>query len=327
MTRVHVGVLRGGPSSEYDISLASGGAVLQNLDRSQYALKDIFIDRAGVWHVRGAPTDPARALADVDVAFNALHGTYGEDGGVQRVLETYRVPYTGSNVFGSAIAMDKARAREHLGVIPGIKMPGSVIIQGSADLDDITRTVFAQFGPPYVIKPLRGGSSIGLRVVDSIAVLRAALFEALHETDALIVEQFVRGREATVGIVEQLRGDALYQLPPVEIVMPEGCNVFDYNLKYSGNTEELCPAHFSFEEKTKLQDAARYIHQTLGLRHYSRADFIVAPSGIYFLEVNTLPGLTQNSLLPKALDAVGVPLPEFLDHLITIARTPHRTYA
>ncbi len=327
MARIHVGVLRGGPSREYDVSLASGAAVLKHLADDRYGTKDIFIDRNGRWHVRGMPTDPGRALRDVDVVFNALHGEYGEDGTVQRILESHSVPYTGSGVFSSALAMDKGRTRSHVGSIPHVKMPGSIVVQKEKIGDGFALTannIFAKFGPPYIVKPLRGGSSVGLRVVHSVAELPPALFDALEETDAVIVEQYIRGREATVGVVEQLRDDPLYRLPPIEIVLPKSCTAFDYTAKYSGTTEEVCPANFTHEQKEQLQDAARHIHQSLGLRHYSRSDFIVTPHGIYFLEVNTLPGLTPSSLLPKSLDAVGVRFPEFLDHVITIARNPQK---
>jgi len=324
MARINVGVLRGGPSSEYDVSLSSGNAVLQFLNEEKYNTKDILISRTGDWHSRGIPTTPEKALRGLDVVFIALHGEYGEDGTVQRMLDAYGIPYTGSGVFSSSIAMDKGRTKTHIGALDGIKMPGHVVIQyeeAAESLQKAAQKVFSQFGPNYIVKPLRGGSSVGIKTANSVLTLQDALAEVFAVTDAVIVEQFVQGREATCGVVEGLRNEKMYRLPPVEIIVPVGKGLFDYNSKYDGLTEEVCPGNFSDAEKELMQTAAQKIHEVLGLGHYSRSDFIVAPSGIYFLEVNTLPGLTPASLLPKSLEAVGVTFPDFLDHLLTISLT------
>lgn len=326
MSRINVGILRGGLSGEYDVSLASGNAVLQHLKEEKYNTKDILISRDGTWHSRGLPVSPAKALNDIDVAFIALHGEYGEDGQIQKILAAHGIPYTGSEVFSSSIAMDKARTRKHLGTLDGVKMPGHVVVR----LNDFknepqkaVQSVFSQFGPDYIVKPLRGGSSVGLQIAHSLPELTTALTEVFEVTDLIIVEQFIKGKEGTCGVVEGLRNEKLYCLPPVEIRLPAGKNVFDYEAKYDGCTEELCPANFTDTEKETMQRAAQTVHESLGLKHYSRSDFIIAPSGIYFLEVNTLPGLTPASLLPKSLDAIGVSFPDFLDHLVTLALQKH----
>lgn len=320
MSRIHVGVLRGGPSSEYKVSLTSGAAVIENLSEEKYDVKDILISRDGQWHNRGMPVTPDRALQNVDVAFIALHGEYGEDGEVQKILDAHSIPYTGSGVFASSIAMDKGRTRAHVGSLEGVKMPPYLVLHGDDIGDDYnaaSQQVFLQFGPKYIVKPLRGGSSVGIVTASSVNELAGALQEVLKTTDAVIVEQFIMGREATCGVVENLRDEDCYHLPPVEIqVSTDG--VFDYDAKYGGATEKVCPGNFSTDEKERIQRAARAVHKALGLEQYSRSDFIVAPSGIYFLEVNTLPGLTPSSLLPQSLEAVGITFPEFLDHLITL---------
>lgn len=325
MSRINVGVLRGGPSSEYEISLASGNAVLQNLNEEKYDAKDILISRDGTWHSRGVPVSPDRALRGLDVAFIALHGEYGEDGTVQKILDAYSIPYTGSNVFSSSIAIDKGRTRKHLEQIEGIRMPGHVVLyRDKVDtLAQAAQTIFSQFGPDYIIKPLRGGSSVGIVQANSVATLPDALADVFAVTDAIIVEQFIKGREVTCGVVQDLREEKFYCLPPVEIRLPAGKCIFDYDAKYNGKTEGICPANFTDKEKELMQNAARTIHKSLGLNDYSRSDFIVTPSGIYFLEVNTLPGLTPSSLLPKSLEAVGIHFPEFLDHLLTISIQKH----
>lgn len=325
MSRVHVGVLRGGPSREYEVSLSSGATVLENLPEDKYYAKDILISRDGQWFSRGLPVTPDRALKDLDVVFIALHGEYGEDGTVQKILETYGIPYTGSAAFSSAIAMDKAQTKNQLKEkIPGIKMPAHITLQREEIKDSFqsaAKRIFSQFGPSYIIKPRKGGSSVGIKVVHSIAELPNALSDVFQDVDAVIVEQFIKGREGTCGVIEKMRNEAVYSLPPVEIRLSKNdSGFFDYAAKYEGQTEELCPSNFTQQEKETIQNAARAIHQSLGLKHYSRSDFLVTPSGIYFLEVNTLPGLTPSSLMPKSFSAVGITLPEFLDHLLTIAR-------
>jgi D-alanine-D-alanine ligase len=133
-----------------------------------------------------------------------------------------------------------------------------------------------------------------------------------------MVEEFIRGKEATCGVVEKMRDHDLYPLMPVEI-RPKGKKMFDYDAKYSGETEEICPGNFNNEEKLELHRLAQLAHRELGLRHYSRSDFIVSPRGVYYLETNTLPGLTTESLLPKELAASGLQYPNFLEHLINLA--------
>lgn len=317
---IHIAVLRGGPSSEYEVSLQSGASVLNSLPSDKYVVSDILISRDGVWHKRGLPVKPHSVLHSVDVVFNAMHGEYGEDGTVQKVLEEHGVPYTGSRVFASAIAMDKAKTKEVLKNLPGIKMQPSLTFHPEKvyDLDAEAHRLFSSFGPPYIFKPQRGGSSVGLTLVKTLREVSGTLGELLKR-GPVIVEPYIKGREATCGVIEGLRGEELYALPPVEIRIPEGKAVFDYDAKYSGETEEIVPGNFTEKQKETLQNAAKEVHKRLGLRHYSRSDFIVTPNGIYFLEVNTLPGLTNASLLPKSVEAIGISFEEFLDHLISQA--------
>ena len=160
------------------------------------------------------------------------------------------------------------------------------------------------FGPQYFIKPERGGSSIDTYLVKGEVELPQVIEAALAKHPEILVEERIVGKEATVGVLENFRGEDHYLLPPVEIVPPEKADFFQADVKYTGETEERCPGNFSRLEKDKLMAIAHKVHTALGLRHYSRSDFIVAPDGIYFLEVNTLPGLTAESLFPKAVDAI-----------------------
>jgi len=307
--RTVVGVLRGGPSREYEVSLKTGASVLAALDKDKYEPRDIFIDRGGQWHLHGIPMPPERALRGVDVAFNAMHGEYGEDGSVQHLLEILAVPYTGSGARPSAVAFDKHRTREAVKAL-GIKIAHGIVVGNSTlseveGLENLTHKIFRTFPHPAIVKPVAGGSSVGTAIAENFHALQWALGRAFEVSPNVLIEEFIKGREATVGVVDNFRGERTYALLPVEIVPPPSSNFFDYDAKYSGQTLERVPGHFTEQEKNILSNAARAVHEGLGLAHYSRSDFIVSPRGIYFLEVNTLPGLTGESLLPKALAAVG----------------------
>lgn len=319
--RTVVAVLRGGPSREYEVSLKTGASVLAHLDKEKYEPRDIFIDRNGQWHAHGVPAAPERALRGADVAFNALHGEYGEDGTLQRLLDSLSVPYTGSGAHASALAFNKARTREAVLAL-GIKIPHGVVLDGEkiTDLEQTARNLFRSFPHPAVVKPVTGGSSVGVSIAEHYHALLAALEHALGHSSRVLIEEYIPGREATVGVLDNFRGERAYALMPVEIVPPQDARFFDYDAKYSGRSIERVPGHFSDSEKDRLAAAARAVHEGLSLAHYSRSDFIVGKRGIYFLEVNTLPGLTEESLLPKALHAVGAPLSHFLDHIVSLAR-------
>lgn len=318
MMKLRVGVLRGGPSSEYEVSLKTGASVLQHLPEDKYVPVDIFLDRDGTWHHRGRPIVPTDLSDHVDVVWNALHGHYGEDGKVQKVLEDIGIPYTGSGVLPSAIGMHKAIAKEHLSRA-GIRTPEGWLVAEDDDIQEALYDIFRNSKFPLVVKPVTGGSSVATHIVRSYAKLLAAVADAMTYGDVLI-EEFVAGREATVGVIDANDDGEVFALPPVEIVPPPDAAFFDYEAKYGGGTSELCPGRFTPEENAELRRLAALAHKALGLRHYSRADFIVSRfRGIYMLEVNTLPGLTSESLLPKALRASGVLLPEFLDHVIGLA--------
>lgn len=310
-----VGVLRGGPSREHDVSLKTGHAILAHLPEERYLARDIYIDRQGTWHDRGRKTTPEKILRQVDVAVLGLHGEYGEDGEVQKLLERLGVPFTGSGSFGSFLAMHKVLAKKHAEEV-GLRTPQFRFVEKAEDVDRVVADAVRSFHQPVVVKPARWGSSIGVSIASGFAPVVAAVRGLFLEgADGVLIEERIVGREATVGVVEELRGEKLYGLPPVEIVPPEG-DFFSYGAKYSGESQEVCPGFFARAVTEELQRGAKLMHQILGLRHYSRSDFIVSPRGVYFLETNTLPGMTRESLLPKSLAAVGVSFSDFLSHLI-----------
>ncbi len=318
-SKIRVGVIRGGPSHEYDVSLETGKSVLAHLPE-KYEKKDILITRGGVWHLQGLPVTPERLTQNVDVIFNALHGEYGEDGKVQKVMDDLGLRYTGSGHLPSALGMAKHLAKDVYRQA-GIKTPpGMVFRRGQAEPHEMAKEVFTKISPFWIVKPADRGSSVGLLVAKTLPELAEAINTCFQYSSLVLVERFIQGEEATCGVVDNLRGEEIYPLFPIEIRKPGKKEVWTYDDKYSGATQEICPGNFSDEVKQEIQNLAAKAHQALGLRHYSRSDFIIAPNGhIYLLETNSLPGLTSESLLPKALAAHGISYPQFLDHVLTLA--------
>lgn len=313
-----VGVLRGGSSRAHELSLKTGAAIISDLPEDRFAARDIYIDKSGQWHDRGRPVAPERILRQVDVALVGLHGEYGESGEVQRLLDHFGIPYAGADPFGSHLAMHKLMAKERAREA-GLLTPESRYIERSEDVEAAAREIIRTFCQPVVVKPVGWSSSIGVSVVGGYAPLLAAV-EGLFAEGArgVLVEAYIRGREATVGVVEELRGEALYTFPPVEIVPPDK-DFFSHEAKRLGAARTACPGNFSRVANEELQTAARAMHRALGLRHYSRSDFIVSPKGVYYLETNALPELGQGSLWQKSLSAVGVAPQDFLAHLVNLA--------
>ena len=313
-----VGVLRGGPSREHEVSLKTGAAILANLPEERYVARDIYIDKEGQWHDRGRVTSPERILHQVDVVLNGLHGEYGEDGEVQKLLTRFGVPYVGSDSFSSYLAMHKVMAKTHAKEA-GLHTPDFRHIERIGDSESATHDIIRTFHQPVVVKPMGWGSSVGVSVVGGYVPVLTAISKLFAlGAPSVLVEEYIRGKEATVGVVEGLRNEVLYVLPAIEIIPPEG-DFFSYDAKYTGVTREVCPGNFSRVDTEELGRLAKVMHRSLGLRHYSRSDFIVTPKGIYYLETNTLPGLTPESLLPKSLATVGVSFRDFLSHLVNLA--------
>ena len=314
---LRIGVLRGGPSSEYDVSIQTGANVLRTLSETHKPI-DIFISKDGTWHIAGVEKNPEKILLQVDVIFNALHGDFGEDGKVQHILRSHGVPFTGSLSLPSAVGMNKVLSKE-LYKRHNIKTPQYTSLKIGDSVKTKAVEVFKNFLMPVIVKPASSGSSFGITLASSIPEIIEAIYDAFEYGDIVIIEEYIKGKEATCGVVEGLRGESLYPLVPVEIRHKK--KFFDYNSKYSDDeTEEICPGIFSPEEKKMIEKYAKEAHKALGLSHYSRSDFIVSPRrGIFILETNTLPGLTEKSLFPKSLEAVGVSMKDFVHHLLHLA--------
>jgi D-alanine-D-alanine ligase len=336
-TKRKIAVLMGGTSAEREVSLSTGRQILNALDPDKYTV--YALDTAS--GQRFLPTDTMPSLSQLrsadgmteitalpqlpqvsgqdkpDLVFIALHGKGGEDGTVQGMLEVLGLPYTGSGVLASALAMDKAMSKRVLMSV-GVLMPQDVTVTK-------TQTHFSQTDSaglagkmplPWIVKPSRQGSTIGMTVVEKPPQLKAATDTAFEFDDTVLIEQFITGTEITVPI---LGNETLEVLPIVEIVPNSG--FYDYEAKYTpGATDEIVPARITEAIAREARQIAKLCHQTLGCRGMSRTDMIVTADGqIYTLEVNTIPGMTPTSLLPRSAEAAGYSFPQLLDRLIDLA--------
>jgi len=314
--------LRGGPSSEYEVSLKTGEAVLKHLDQNKFEPLDVLINKNGVWHLHGLEAEPQKIFRSVDVIFNAMHGEYGEDGKIQQILETHKVPFTGSGALASATAMHK-RLSKRIFELAGINTPRALSITEKDDILAMAAEAVRKMSLPLVIKPSSKGSSVGITLARTIFDVILGIESALKKDSEVLAESYIPGREATCAVLENFRGECHYAFPVVEIIPPARKSFFDYESKYGGRTQELCPGRFDTLDAEKMKRAAVAAHESLGCRHYSRSDFRITPNGkIYILELNTLPGLTSESLFPKAAASVGLEFDQLLSHLVNAALKP-----
>ncbi len=306
MKKLRVALLSGGISSERKVSIKSGDQVFRALNKDKYDV--IRYDPA---------SDLARIVADtsnIDVALIVLHGPYGEDGTVQGFLDLLHIPYQGSGVLGSALAMDKWVSKR-LYCKAGLKVPPfEVLRRGAAfDAEGLTKTP----GYPLVVKPRHGGSSIGTSVVPTPDTLQEALDKAFEYDKHVVVEAFMEGPEITGGV---LGNDELQLLPIVEIIPESHYSFFDYEAKYKeGATKEICPARISEALSAQARTIAETAHRALCCRGYSRTDIIIHDEDLYVLETNTIPGMTPVSLFPLAAKTAGFSFDRLLDRLIDLA--------
>ena len=304
----------GGQSTEHEVSLKSGAGVVAALVGAEHIVTPIVIGLDGRWQVGdGEAVGAAEGIATlvglgVDCVFIALHGTYGEDGRIQGMLDILNIPYTGSGCAASALAMDKVRCKAVVQA-QGIRVAGHVALDRAtwdADRAQVLEVITQDIGLPCVVKACRGGSSVGVRIVAMPDDLDEAL-NAVFEVDSyLMVEQFVKGTEVTCGVLDAEASRMIRPLPVTEIV-PKDAVFFDYAAKYTpGATEEITPARISPEMTQRVQEAAVYVHDMVGCKGWSRSDFILDEQGPVWIEVNTVPGLTETSLYPQACKAVGI---------------------
>lgn len=300
-----IGVLLGGLSSEREVSLRTGEAVLAALRERGHDAIPIYVDR---------DVDVALRQEQIEVAFVALHGRWGEDGCIQGLLEMLGIPYTGSDVLASALAMHKGKAKElfRLNNLPTpayYTLTGASIAAGAAGADDLA-DLHGDFGFPCVVKPIREGSSVGVTICRTPGELGPAVERALCFDDEILVERFITGKEVSVAVLEDRA------LGAVEIAPRDG--FYDYANKYTrGATDYFVPPRVSPERYRGILAQALRAHLALGCRGATRVDMMVSDSGNEFvLEVNTLPGLTPTSLLPKIADAAGISFGELCEMML-----------
>jgi D-alanine-D-alanine ligase len=335
----------GGPSSEHDVSLQGGQKVVEALLPRRYEVLPVLITREGrwrsparAWKASGPAFDPYRTDGwkedagvlegllrlrrwGADVVLPILHGRFGEDGTLQACLAAAGLAFAGSGSAASALASDKVRTKEVL-AYHGVATPRFEVLEAE-DLRrgraETAERLVATFGTPLVLKDPWGGSSLEVRIVDDAKAAAAAIGELVPPARRLLVEAYVAGRELTGGVLADREGGGAIALPIVEI-RPRKGKSFDYFEKYSAEgAEELCPAPIAPEVEEAARGLALRVHRLLGLSDLSRTDLILDRSGVLqVLEVNTIPGLTERSLVPRAARAVGI---SFADLVETLVRT------
>jgi D-alanine-D-alanine ligase len=310
MAKKTIALISGGISSEREVSLNSGKQVDEALDKNKYRVQHY-----------DPKTDLPKIVADagaIDAALIILHGPFGEDGTIQGMLDLLNIPYQGSGVLGSAVAMDKVISKK-LYEKAGIPVPPYVVLNRGDRVDPAR--VLERLAPPMVIKPASGGSSIGMSIVSEADQLPVALKLAFAEDEVIIAEKYLKGVELTGGV---LGNDSLQALPLIEIVPDKAFTFFDYQAKYTpGATEEICPARIDPALTEKAQSYALAAHQALCCRGYSRTDMIAVERDLFVLETNTIPGMTATSLYPQAAAAAGITFGPLMDRLIELALEDH----
>lgn len=297
-----IGVLMGGLSAEREVSLRTGEAICAALVERGYDAAPVFVDR---------DLDLVLRQSRIDVAFLALHGRYGEDGCVQGLLEVLGIPYTGSDVLASALAMNKVKAKEIFRLRNLPTPPYYVLTKAQAEA---VADEHAGFGFPAVVKPCGEGSSVGVSVVQDASELEAAVEEALTFDDEVLIERFIEGKEISVAILDDR------PLGAIEIAPRQG--FYDYGAKYTaGRTEYVMPARLGPERYRGVLQQALLAHRALGCAGATRVDLIVSDRGNeYLLEVNTIPGMTPTSLLPKIAHHAGLDFADLVEDILGGAR-------
>ena len=321
----NVAIIMGGYSSEYKISLKSGEVVYNHLDRTKYNLYKIHILTEGWFYV---DEQNNRFVVDkndfsvtvnnekitFDVVFNAIHGTPGEDGLIQAYLKLLNIPQTSCDYYQSALTFNK---RDMLSVLKpyGIKTAISYYLnQGDVIAED---QIIQRVGLPCFVKPNKSGSSFGISMVKDSEQLLPAIEKAYAEDDEIIIESYLKGTEVSVGVIKYQNETIV--LPMTEIVSEN--DFFDYEAKYEGKSSEITPARISEDEKVKVEDVAKRIYTILKMDGFSRSEFILVNGEPFLLEMNTVPGLTTESILPQQAREAGISLNQLFDNAIELALT------
>ncbi|WP_163192052.1 D-alanine--D-alanine ligase [Clostridium thermarum] len=293
-----VGVIMGGISSEREISLNTGKEIVNNLDKERYQVQSIIIDKK---------TDIFDKVKDLDFALLALHGKFGEDGTVQSVLQTLDIPYSGCNALSSALCMDKDMTKKVL-IANGINTADWVMVKKGEEIDvNAVETI----GYPLVVKPNSGGSSVATGIVRDREELVNLIYEALKYDNEVMVEKYIKGDEITCCILDG-------KMLPVIAIRPKS-SFFDFTSKYSDGGAEEVIVELQPELHNKVEAMALSCWRSLKCSVYARVDMLIQDGEPYVLEINTLPGMTKNSLFPKSAAAVGMSFSDLLDNIIQLS--------
>ncbi|MDO8621885.1 MAG: D-alanine--D-alanine ligase [bacterium] len=323
--RQPIAILCGGPSVEHDVSLASAARIEAAL-KSRGDVILVTVDRDGErWAISDAGNGtPSDALAHLKrrgaIALIAMHGTYGEDGTVQQLLEDAGIPYTGSGPAASALAMDKVRSADVFRN-SGLRVPETLpwSVKTPEDHRAFLQAIPSRFQFPVVVKPSNLGSSVGVSIALDAHALEEAIAAAAHVSTSLIAQEHLRGREVTCGVMDDGDPTSARALPVTEII-PQYATFFDYTAKYApGGSREITPAALPPTATAAVQAAAITAHRCLGCTGVSRTDIILVEGIPYILETNTIPGLTTTSLLPQAAAAAGITFDVLIDRMVAAA--------
>ena len=303
-----IAVLYGGVSKEREVSISSSKGIISALKKNGHDVVAIDFHPEKLHEV---------IELDVDLVFIGLHGKYGEDGSIQGLLDMLNLPYVGSGVMSSALAMDKYKAKqlfatENIPVAKGERYR----ITKTTDVSELGKQIANDFDFPFVIKPNREGSTVGLTIVSDSTQIKEAIEKASQSDEFILVEQFIKGKELTVPVLGKMNEETA--LPIIEII-PKN-ELYDYESKYSeGGSEHIIPARISDELTEQIKDYAIRAHRVLGCETYSRADFLLTDKGIpYILEVNTLPGMTPTSLFPDSAKSVNMSYEEMIEKFVQL---------
>lgn len=319
---MNVGVVMGGYSDESVISVRSGQLILSNLDRSKFTVFEVHILTDGWFVLAGGnklPLDKSNfsfvkdgKTVLFDVVVNTIHGTPGEDGHMQAYWELLELPYTGCNFYQSALTFNK---RDTLSVLSKFNIPCAKSIYASKGEALNGEAIAAQLGLPFFVKPNQSGSSLGVSKVSDLSQFEKALDFAFAEDNDILIESFLNGTEVSVGVID-FNGKTTV-LGITEIVSHN--EFFDYEAKYQGKSEEITPARLNAETEQKVRETSAKVYESLGMTGFSRADFIIMDGIPYFIEINTNPGLSPQSIFPQQAAHADMKFSDLLDNEINLA--------
>lgn len=309
-----VALLFGGPSSEHEVSVSSAKNILENIDRGFFDVLEVFITKECLYEIEGKSYSEKDGLEEikkrkVDVVFPIIHGTYGEDGVLQKKLEEINISFVGSSSEASSLAIDKNKTNEILN-INGILIPKSfVIAKNNIDHGCVY---------PIIVKPIDEGSSVGLFKFKNDSDFKNSLDKIFEKHNEMLIQEFIEGREFTCGVIE--KNNKVIPLVATEVVLTKG-ETFDYDAKYTiGGCKEITPAEINEEIMKRIQNLAISCHSVIGCKSLSRTDMILKDDNLYVLEINTIPGMTKTSFIPAEAKVCGYSMKELINIMVESAK-------